>query len=82
MGPSHSHLLIDEQHSINISCLDGSPHAGRNPVLSKSFTDGCIELFWSISSDLLCLGVCVCVCVLIISRAEGEAGMQEEAEPP
>lgn len=59
--PSHSIHRIDMQRFIDISSLDGSPHTGRNPVLSKSATDGCIELFWSISSDLLCLGVCVCV---------------------
>lgn len=61
MGPSHSLHHIDVQCFIDISCLDGSPHAGRNPVLSKSVTDGCIELFWSNSSDLLCLGVYVCL---------------------
>lgn len=45
--PSHSIHHIDMQRFIDISSLDGSPHTGRNPVLSKSATDGCIELFWS-----------------------------------
>lgn len=68
LGPQHIHMCrfslsdhssmtgstpsskIDVEHFIDISCL----------VPSKSVADWCIELFWSISSDLLCLGVSVC----------------------
>ena len=57
-GPTPS-SKIDVEHLINISCLAGSPHTGSSPVPSKSVADWCIELFWSISSDLLCLGVSV-----------------------
>ena len=45
-----------------------------------SVTDGCIELFRNISSDLPCLGVRAFV--LTISRVEGGDEMQEEAETP
>lgn len=62
-GPSHSFHFIDIQDFIDICCLDISPHTGRDPVYSKRVTGGCIELFWSISSDLLCLAVCVYVCI-------------------
>lgn len=78
MGPSHPLHHIDIQCFIDISSLDGSPHTGRNPVLSKSATDGCIELFWSISFYLLCLGMCVCVsvCVCIDDLKSRRGGLE------